>query len=252
MKRKFKSIIGLLLVFFMILGLVPQQTVNASTWYPDITEEFTVENEDGTYIYKVQVSEDKLSYQLDMTNLDTNEMTTLIYENGIASTYKTILNDKARANSRVLVSTVDYTGALERAKEIKSSRAYGTKTECIVPTLAGNNLWYQIGNGADSGYMLMGCDWYYRTPVNACVDCSTFRNKIIESNSNFAKAGLSDAVALAVCVAILAGGVTGGLSIALAMGLTGSAAYYLLDACVAEDAAHTAYDVAKTYGVRQY
>lgn len=248
---------GVLLSITMILALLPGSISKAEgKWEIDVTSEFTVQNDDGEYLYKVQVSEDKLSFQLDMTNINTNETTTMVYHEGIGTTYKTISED-TKGNNRTtnseLVSVVDFNPSIKMAESSYSVMGYRDVTACIIPTLAGNYLWYQMGiSGADVGYMLMGCDWTYRVQADACDDCSNFRNKIIESNQQFSLAGLSPAAGIVVAIAVLAAGPTGGLSVAMAWGLYGVGAAAMVAACAAEMSAHDSYDIAKGYGVRVY
>lgn len=242
MQKLFKKLVSITLAVVLGITLFSQVSVNAAS-VDDSTKEFLVQNPDGEYLYRLEISEDMLTYQLEMKNTNTNETTIVKYENGIATTLK----------DGEVVNVVDYNNSIKVAQEYNnSSRAYRAKTVCIIPTLGGNNLWYQMGTGgADSGYMRMGCDWTYRVKADACSECSTFRNKILESNNLFAASGLSDAAGVAICALILAAGPTGGLSVALGAGLVGTAAVTLVDACFAEQAAHDAYDVAKTYGTRQ-
>lgn len=248
MKKIFKRLISVTLSAALVFSLLPSINASAENLSnerrPDSTTEFQVQKEDGVYLCKLQISDDMLTYQLDMTNTTTNETSIVMYEQGVATTVE---------NSEI-VSVVDYTDSIQIAEEYSnvSSRAYRSETKCIIPTLGGNNLWYQMGiTGPDVGYMKMGCDWTYRVKADACDDCANFRNKIIESNSLFTAAGLSDAAALGVCVLILLAGPTGGLSAAVAAGLTGTAATTLVAACFAEQSAHDSYDIAKGYGVRQ-
>lgn len=242
MQKLFKKLVSITLAFVLGITLFSQVSVNAAS-ADDPAKEFLVQNPDGEYLYRLEISEDMLTYQLEMKNTNTNETTIVKYENGIATTLK----------DGEVVNVVDYNNAIKVAQEYNnSSRAYRAKTVCIIPTLGGNNLWYQMGtSGADAGYMLMGCDWTYRVKADACSECSTFRNKILESNSLFAASGLSDTAGVAICALILAAGPTAGLSVALGAGLVGTAALTLVDACFAEQAAHDAYDIAKTYGTRQ-
>lgn len=242
MLKILKKLVSITLAIVLGITLLPQVSVKAAN-VDDPTKEFSVQNPDGEYLYRLEISEDMLTYQLEMKNTNTNETTIVKYENGIATTLK----------DGEVVNVVDYNNSIKVAREYRnSSRAYRAKTVCIIPTLGGNNLWYQMGTtGADVGYMLMGCDWTYRVKADACSDCSTFRNKIIESNNLFAAAGLSDSAGIAVSALILAAGPTGGLSVALAAGLVGTAATSLVAACFAEQAAHDSYDIAKAYGTRQ-
>lgn len=247
MKKIFKRLISATLSVAMIMALLPSSNANAANvpneWKADSTTEFTVQKPDGDYLYKLQISEDMLTYQLNMTNTNTNETTIVKYEQGVATTLE---------NEQV-VSVVDYNDSIKIAEEYNTfARAYREITMCIIPTLGGNHLWYKMGTTSpDVGYMLMGCDWSYRVKADACDDCANFRNKIGESNAAFIKSGLSEAAALGICVLILLAGPTGGLSAALAAGLVGSTALYLVDACFAEQSAHDSYDIAKGYGVKQ-
>lgn len=247
MCKLLKKIVSVALAVTMAVTLMPQLSAKAQNLEeglaPCSSTEFLVQKEDEEYLCKLQISDDMFTYQLDMTNTNTNETTTIKYEQGVAITEE---------NNEV-ISVIDYTDTIEIAEEYTSpSRAYRGETKCIVPTLAGNHLWYKMGTTSpDVGYMLMGCDWSYRVKADACDDCSNFRNKIIESNNLYVLAGLSDTAAIGVCLLILAAGPTGGLTAALAAGLTGTSATSLVAACFAEQSAHDSYDIAKGYGVRQ-
>lgn len=253
-----KKILKKLLIVILAVAMVPTLLPNASAFAKSkfeagVTKEFYCQKSDGDYLYKIQVSEDKLSFQLDMTNPNTDETTTVMYDQGIATTYKTTSKSVlgVKLTNKKQVSKVDYNNSIKMAENSFSTQAYRSVTMAIIPTLAGNNLWYQMGTTSpDVGYMKMGCDWSYRVRADACSDCGIFRNKIIESNNFFAAAGVSDVLALTVCIAILAGSVTGGLTTALAFGFEGSAAIALVSACSAEATAHDSYDIAKGYGVR--
>ncbi|MDF2611627.1 MAG: hypothetical protein K0R92_3101 [Lachnospiraceae bacterium] len=253
MKKILKRFLVVILSIAMVPTLMPNVSAFAKSKFEvGVTKEYTCQKSDGDYLYKIQVSEDKLSFQLDMTNPNTDETTSVIYDQGIATTYKIISKNVLgiKTTNKKQVSKVDYNESIKMAENSFSTQAYREETACIIPTLGGNHLWYRMGiTDPDVGYMRMGCDWTYRVPANACTDCSTFRNKIIESNNYFISAGLSDAMAMAVCIAILAGGISGGLTTALAFGLAGTSALSLVSACSAEIAAHDSYDIAKGYGV---
>lgn len=254
MKKGVKRLLCVILTITMIITLVPESNARAANkWTTGTESEFHVQKKDGDYLYKMQVSENGLSFQIDMTNTDTGESTLIVYDNGVASTYNTTPNDTTNTETTEPISVVDYRNSISVAETIlndASVKGYRSMTICVIPTLAGNNLWYQMGSTSpDVGYMKMGCDWTYRVKADACADCTTFRNKIVESNNLVAKSGLTAASAVAVGVAILAAGPVGGLSAALAMGITGTAALNMVDAAFAEQAAHESYDIAKGYGV---
>ena len=120
------------------------------------TSEFNVQNPDGEYIiYKIQINEDKQAYQLDIKNLSTGEITTLQYDHGIAITSKTIPNGYTTQ-----VSKVDYSETIKLientfTEDTPAPCEYRPETKCVIPTLGGNQVWYQIGDTApDVGYML--------------------------------------------------------------------------------------------------
>lgn len=256
MKKVIKRVLSVVLSIAIITLLIPETGVLAGEQVFKVakTSEFHCQDKAGVdYLYRIQVSEDRTSFQLDMTKTSNGEMTTLIYNQGIATTYITTSSRVLGVNvkNRKQVSKVDFNDSLRMAENTFTTQAYRSAVTCIVPTLAGNHLWYQLGNTSpDVGYMLIGCDWSYRLKADVTDDCATFRDKIIESNSNFVKAGLSDAVALAACIAVMAGVVTAGLTTLAAMGIVGTSAYFLIDACVAEQVAHDKYDVIKAYGTR--
>jgi len=253
MRKVFTRLLSVILAVAIITTFLPQSYARAASELETGTRsEFHVQKSDGDYLYKMQVSEDKLSYQVTMTNISTGESTLVVYDNGIASTYNNTDENSIKAD-QVPDNIVDYNESSSSSKATEFSvNAYRAETRCLIPTLGGNHLWYRMGNtSTDLGYMLMGCDWTYRVKATACDDCKDFRTQLILSNSLVAKCGLTDTVAIAVGVAVLLAGPTGGLSVAMAMGLTGGAAYFMVDACTAEQAAHTSYDVAKAYGVRQ-
>lgn len=238
----------------IITLIIPDTSVSAGEQLFNVakTSEFHCQDKAGEdYLYQIQVSEDRTSFQLDMTKTSNGEKTTVIYNQGIATTYITTSSGVLGAKDRKQVGKVDFNESIRMAENTFTTQDYRSAVTCIVPTLAGNNLWYQLGNTSpDVGYMKIGCDWSYRLKADVTDDCATFRDKINESNTNFAKAGLSDAVAIAACIAVLAGSVTAGITTLAAMSITGASAYCLIDACTAEQVAHDRYDVIKAYGTR--
>lgn len=241
MKKNLKRILGIVLSLAMVVAMMPNQVAYASNRESvESIEEFTVQKEDGEYLCNFQVSEDQLSFVLEMTKVDTNETTTVVFDQGISYTYE----------EEELVDQVDYNDSIEVAGDFRG-RAYNGVVKCVVPTLGGNNLWYQMGSsGSDVGYMKIGCDWSYRLKSDISGSCATFRDSILNSNALFYSTGLSAAGATAMFVAILLAGPTGGISIAAAYGILGSSAVALVNACTQEQRAHDAYEVIKQYGTR--
>lgn len=255
MKKLNKRILSIVLVLAMVLTFLPTSNVSAADKFEvGATREFHVQNVDGDYLYKMQVSKDKQSFQLDMTKTSTGDMTTVVFNDGVATTYKTTTKSffDLKSMSADLVSKVDFSNTIKMAENSFSAQGYRSLVGCIVPTLAGNNLWYQMGSTSpDVGYMLMGCDWSYRILADANASCAVFRNKIVESNTLVAESGVGASSAVMIGIAILAAGLTGGFTVALTFGLTTTAATKMVAACNAEMVAHDNYDIAKKDGVRQ-
>lgn len=252
MKKLIKRWLSVVLVAVLVMPIIPSTKAFAQNNIAGgTTAEFKVQNPDGNYTYKVQVGEDKEVYQFDMENLDTGEITTLLYNHGVAITSNTTSD-----GNTVQINEVDYTESIkfaENAINTPTPMGYRGVVECLVPTLAGNRLRYAMGTTApDIGYMLMGCDWDYRVKADACSDCSNFRNKILDCNSFFIASGVGATFSIAWSIAIILAGPTGGLSVAIAFGLNITAATALVNACFAEVSAHDSYDIAKGYGVRVY
>ena len=243
MKKIVKKMVALVLALLVVVSAQPSVLAKAATSSEyDRSAEVTIEKEDGTYICKMQSTTDLSSYRLDMTNEATNETTTLEFKDGIASTY----------SGTEIVNQVNYNPSIEAYEENSVSyRSFGGKTVCIIPTLAGNNLWYQVGDGgSDVGYMVMGCVATYRVPADACGDCANFRNKILESNAHCGASGLSAVSSMAAAATILTAGIPGAGAVAGLLGITVAAAKELIQACTAEESAHNSYDIAKGYGTQ--
>ena len=235
MKKVFKRIVCLMLVIATISYSVLNNSADASTGFQGSKKtEFISTKDNQSYECTIEVSNDKKSFILTMKNLKTGVITENIYNNGILSTYehksKKILGHTF--DSKRKIRETNFEKSLRRSEKMFSAQSFGSQTICIIPTLAGNNLWYRIGNSSpDYGYMQMGCVETYRVATNACSECATFRNKILEANASFAKCGVSITAAGAIIAAILLAGVTGGLSLAGAFGFEVSSYYYIVDAC---------------------
>lgn len=256
MKKKIKRLLCTMLSVVLVMALFSGTSIKAADKWEGLAEkEFYVQKPDGNYLYKMQVSEDMLSFKLNMTNLNTGESTLVIYDNAIVTTYNTTSSNTKHVNLSYMipVSVVDYSASISIAEANRgaiSPMGYSGMTACIIPTLGGNNLWYQMGiTYPDVGYMKMGCDWTYRVKADACDDCANFRNKILESNEKFILSGLSNSAGLAAAIAVLLAGPTGGLSALIAMGLVGTAATTMVAAAFAMQSAHDSYNIAKGYGV---
>jgi hypothetical protein len=255
MKKNFKKILSAFLAFVMVVMIFPSSNAYAERSFKvgKITE-FRYQEDGKNFLYKIQVSGDKLSFQLDKTNIDTGELTTIIYDKGIATTYITSSESflGIKSTKQRQVNKIDYNRSIQLAEDTFTTQAYRSSVSCIIPTMAGNYLWYQMGiTSPDVGYMLMGCDWSYRVKADACTDCKNFRDKIIECNTLFAGSGVSSAVAVTICAFIIAAAVPVTIPIVIAIfGIDTAAATALISAVGAEVSAHDSYDIAKGYGQR--
>jgi len=254
MKRLIKRIICIaVLITTFVISLNINNAKAAELSDIGITKKFSTVMKNQSYNCTIQTSKDFRSFIIYMENSITKDIKKYTYINGIYTTYemksRNILGHKFEYARKI--STVDFRPSIVKANETFKAEAYSSVTECVIPTLNGNHLWYQMGqSGSDVGYMKMGCVASYRIKADACSDCSTFRSKLLESNNLVAASGISGVGVVIVAVAILTAGVTGGLSLATGFGLEGAAYTTFVAACYAEQAAHDSYDIAKQYGTQ--
>lgn len=136
-----------------------------------------------------------------------------------------------------------------------TASAYKSKVKCILPTMAGNHVWYQIGkSGSDVGYSKIGCKATYRIK-NTKKYVDEFQEAVKSCNKNVIASGITSTAAIAAMVAlgVLISALTEGVALLIITSITGVAgtgAICIYQAIWDAIDAHNYYDKAKAYGTK--
>lgn len=254
MKKVMKKwLVGLLSFAMLVNGVFLYNNVAEAQSSEESTNEVDCVNADGELLEIVATREGDSVYDVEIENETSGEKVHIDFENGIlvVTYYEEILDVFGKKlYQKVSIEEYDYS---DYAVEEYVASAYSSKVKCVVPTAAGNQLWYKTGqSGGDVGYSQIGCKASYRIE-NSAPYLTDFKNSVKDSNTSLAKSGVTSAGTIVACVAAIsaAGALTGPAGAALVATITGlnlTTAGYLFDAINNEMRAHEYYDTTKAYG----
>lgn len=221
-------------------------------------KEYSFVRDGEKYTFKINV-EDSTNYVAVLTNEKTKDKIELIYDDGIAEETgyeykgKNILGIKKY--KKVSEDITDYTKFIDEYKNSQvQAQGYGTTTKLTAWLYTDSkgkkhNYRYQIGkSGKDKGYTKISCACSYRLKNSATGYLDKFEDNVLDSNSSFAKSGISVSVAAAIlAVFVLCPEAGIGVAVTALVSDAGSA-YYVIDSYNYFKKAQKNFDKAKAYG----
>jgi hypothetical protein len=199
------------------------------------------------------------NFEIEFVNEKTHGKTTLDYSDGKAHlceyAYKGNGFFKTKKYEKQKEERIDYSeNIMNQVRTAVSASGYGSKVMIKNFTYKSGGKeyhhYYRVGNGADAGYVEIGCVRAYKVKSDAPY-IKEFINSVNNSNYYFGQAGCSVGAAVAAVVIMLVSPSKIAAAAAMtALGLDAASVAHLWSAYSAYKSADTYFDLAKAYGTR--
>ncbi|MBR4588475.1 MAG: hypothetical protein IKO30_09210 [Lachnospiraceae bacterium] len=258
-KRSLCFVLGIAIILSCVFQY--GNSVSASTNWITISTETVDDCE-----WLIQMQADSIeSFIIRKTNLATGDYEDSSYFNGILITTdyvsKSFLGifDYYSVESRSVEDYTDIIDAIENEEEMLNAQGYRNKVEMLVgyEAIGGCDATfsYETGYGPDAGFTKISCVYSYRVKNNNS-NLINYKNAVNNANAAFTKSGVSGGIAIAAFIALglattvpFVGPVIGATVLG-SLGLTGTTAYFIIDAKNYARQADIYFDAAKVEGTR--